>query len=90
MAAGTAIYEALAAKMAKIKRSPTSSETKPLSMATTQPLNNGIRMAKISVNQPRFRNEPIFLPLVIPMSNKKIAKKPLKISFVKLKVMVKY
>ena len=83
MAAGTAIYDALAARTAKINRLVISDVTKELSMAKIQPFNKGIIKANRNGNNPNEKNDFNFLPLVIPMSNKKMARKPLKRSFVK-------
>jgi len=83
IAAGTAIYEALAAKMANINRLLMSWVTNELTKATKHPLINGIKMAKMMGNHPNEKNDFSFLPLVIPISKRKIARKPLKRSFVK-------
>ena len=83
MAAGTAIYEALAAKMANRKRFPVSIVTTFDTMATKLPLKSGTKMANKNVNHPCLKNDPNFLPLVMPISSRKMAKKPLKISVVK-------
>ena len=83
MAAGTAIYEALAASMANINRLLMSGVTKALNQAIRLPLINGMKMAKIIGNQPNEKNAFNFLPLVIPMSKRKIARKPLNKSLVK-------
>jgi len=81
-AAGTAMYDALAASMAKIKRLETSSVTNALKTATILPLNSGTRRAKIKGNHPKEKNALNFLPLSIPMSSKNIAKNPLNKSLV--------
>ena len=52
IAAGTAIYEALAANMANKNRLPTTSVTDWLIIATMQPLMRGITIAKRKENQP--------------------------------------
>ena len=82
IAAGTAMYDALAAKTANKNLIERSSETQELAKATIQPLNSGVMIAKITGNRPMVKNDFNFLPLLIPISNKKIAKNPLKISFV--------
>ena len=76
------MYEALAANIANINRLVVSCVTKELNNAMIQPLKSGIKMAKIIGNQPNEKNAFNFLPLVIPMSKRKIARKPLKRSFV--------
>ncbi len=83
IAAGTAIYEALAASMANIKRLEKSSVRKELKIAITLPLNKGIKMAKRNGNQPNEKKSFSFLPLVIPISKRKIERNPLNRSFVK-------
>lgn len=83
IAAGTAMYEALAARIAKSNRFPVASIKKPLSRATIIPLNRGIAMAKTRANHPFFIKTDSFSPLVIPISSKNTAKNPLKISVVK-------
>lgn len=83
IAAGTAIYDALAAKTEKINRLATSVMIPSLRRATRHPLNNGINNAKAIGNQPSEKKDLSFLPLVIPRSNRKIARKPLNRSFVK-------
>ena len=82
MAAGTAIYDALAAKTEKINRSLTSEVINPLRIATAQPLMIGINAAKAMGNHPNSKKDFIFRPLLIPISNKKMAKKPLNKSLV--------
>lgn len=83
IAAGTAIYEALAAKIAKINLFEGSEVTNELSIANAEPLISGISNAKINGNHPKEKKAFNFLPLVTPMSSKNIAKKPLNRSFVK-------
>ena len=83
IAAGTAIYEALAASTAKIKRLVMSVVTNELSTANRQPLNKGIRIAKRKGNHPKEKNDLSFRPLVIPISNRNIARNPLNRSLVK-------
>ena len=51
-------------------------------MAIIEPLTSGIIIAKITGNQPNEKNALSFLPLVIPISKRKIARNPLKRSFV--------
>lgn len=53
-----------------------------LSMAKTQPLTKGIIKANRNGNTPNAKNDFNLRPLVIPMSNKKMAKKPLNRSLV--------
>ena len=60
MAAGTAIYEALAANIARRNRSPVSVKKLPDSLETITPLTMGITMAKSRANQPFFTSAPIF------------------------------
>ena len=62
IAAGTAIYDALAANTDKINRLDTSAVTNELAHATTQPLISGTTMAKIKGNQPLLVNELSFRP----------------------------
>ena len=83
MAAGTAMYDALAANMANINRFPISAVTNPLSHATAIPLIIGITIGNQVTNQPYFLKAPNFLAVTIPISNKNSAKNPLKISVVK-------
>ena len=83
IAAGTAIYDALAARIAKIKRLEVSCTTTELKYAITHPLMSGIKIAKITGYQPKEKNAFNFLPLVIPISKRKIAKNPLNKSLVK-------
>ena len=52
-------------------------------MATIEPLINGIMSANKKGNQPKEKNAFSLRPLVIPMSNKKMARKPLNKSLVK-------
>ena len=59
-----------------------SSVTKELKIAIIQPLSNGIIIAKINGKTPNEKNAFSFLPLVIPISKRKIARKPLNKSFV--------
>ena len=61
----------------------TSSVTIELKMAITHPLISGTITANKKGNHPKEKSAFNFRPLVIPMSNKKIAKKPLNKSFVK-------
>lgn len=82
MAAGTAIYEALAANTPKTNLLAISSVTRELSTAKMDPLINGTTMAKMNGNQPKAKNDFNFLPLVMPISNKKMAKNPLNKSLV--------
>ena len=82
MAAGTAMYEALAAKMPNINLFDTSLVINPLSMENNTPFIKGIKTAKTTGNQPNEKNDFSFLPLVSPMSNRKIARNPLNKSFV--------
>ena len=82
IAAGTAIYEALAAKIAKMNRLEISWVIIELNNATIQPLTIGITMAKITGNQPKDKNVFNFLPLVTPISSKKMARNPLNKSLV--------
>ncbi len=51
--------------------------------ATQTPLKSGTSKAKSSKNEPCFLNALNLLAATIPMSNKKMAKKPLKMSEVK-------
>ena len=74
IAAGTAIYEALADKMENMNLLLMSCVTKRLRMATAQPLNKGITIEKITGNQPKAKNVFNFFPLVTPMSKRKIAR----------------
>lgn len=83
MAAGTAMYDALAAKTAKMKRLATSCVTKELSNATIHPFTRGIAAAKMSGNHPCEKKAFSLRPLVIPISNKKMARNPLNKSLVK-------
>ena len=83
IAAGTAMYEALAASTERINRFEISSVTHWLTKATAQPFTKGMINANRNGNHPNEKNDFNFLPLVIPMSNKKMAKKPLNKSLVK-------
>lgn len=83
IAAGTAIYEALAANMANINRLDSSLLTIALAIATKEPLINGTKSANKSGNQPKEKKYFSFLPLLIPISKRKIAKNPLNKSLVK-------
>ena len=83
IAAGTAMYDALAARTESINLLETSSVTIELKMAITHPLISGTITANKKGNHPKEKSAFNFRPLVIPMSNKKIAKKPLNKSFVK-------
>ena len=65
-----------------MKRLVMSRVTKELNIAIILPLKRGIIMAKIIGNQPNEKNAFNFLPLAIPMSKRKMARKPLKRSFV--------
>ena len=56
IAAGTAMYDALAAKIAKIKRLPSSGVMNLLIKATKLPLIKGITRATAVTNQPYFLN----------------------------------
>ena len=56
IAAGTAIYDALAARIAKIKRLEVSCTTTELKYAITHPLMSGIKIAKIKGYQPKEKN----------------------------------
>ena len=51
--------------------------------ATKHPLINGTIKAKANGNHPKEKNDLSFLPLDIPRSRRKIARKPLNRSFVK-------
>ena len=53
-----------------------------LMKATNEPLNNGMKMAKRIGKDPNEKKAFNFLPLVIPMSKRKIARNPLKRSLV--------
>ena len=55
MAAGTAIYEALAAKIAQINRFPSSGVIHCEAKATTHPLIAGITIANITGNHPLLK-----------------------------------
>ena len=66
-----------------MKRLDTSSVTNPLNQAKIPPFTNGINKAKANGNQPWAKKDFNFFQLVIPISNKKIAKNPLNKSFVK-------
>ena len=59
MAAGTAIYDALAARMESKKRSPSWVKKKPDNLAMMTPLMMGITMANSSANQPLLKSAPI-------------------------------
>lgn len=60
IAAGTAIYEALAAKIAKINLFEGSEVTNELSIANAEPLISGISNAKINGNHPKEKKLLIF------------------------------
>ena len=82
IAAGTAIYEALAARIAKINWLPTEVVTIRAKYATTQPFTKGIKAAKTTTNHPFLKKSFKFLALLTPMSKRKIIKNPLNRSFV--------
>ena len=82
IAAGTAIYDALAAKIANINRLLTSCVTIELNNATVHPLMSGMITAKIKGNHPNEKNAFNFLPLIMPISKRKMARKPLNRSLV--------
>jgi len=83
MAAGTAMYDALAANMAKMNLLPTSWVTYELTIANRQPFISGIIIANAIGNQPLVTRLLSLRPLTIPMSKRNMAKKPLNISLVK-------
>ena len=60
IAAGTAIYEALAARTAKINLFVTSVVTTELSSAKTQPFTNGMIIANTNGNKPNEKNDVSF------------------------------
>ena len=68
--------------MANINLLVISLVTNELNKATKLPLMSGINIAKTIGNQPKEKNAFNFLPLVIPISNKKMARNPLKRSLV--------
>ena len=70
--------------MAKIKRFETSDVTAALSAAIKHPFISGIIKAKTNGNQPKEKNALSFFPLLMPISNRKIARNPLKRSSVKV------
>lgn len=83
MAAGTAIYDALAANIEKMNLLLMSSVTKALSIANRQPLNKGIIIANRVGKRPKEKKDFNFFPLVIPISRRNIARNPLNKSLVK-------
>ena len=64
MAAGTAMYEALAAKMEISSRSPIESKKKLLSTAIIEPFTSGVITANRIGERPFFYNPLNFFPLV--------------------------
>lgn len=82
MAAGTAMYEALAANTANINLLVISAVTYLLKKANKQPFISGIITANKNGNAPNEKKDFNFLPLVIPISSRKIAKNPLNKSLV--------
>ena len=82
IAAGTAIYEALAAKTANINLFVTSVVTNELNNANKHPFINGTITANTTGNNPNEKNAFSFLPLVMPMSKRKMARNPLNKSLV--------
>jgi len=74
IAAGTAIYDALDASTVIKNLFPISSINNPLKRAIKHPLNNENPIADAVVNHPFLKNDFNFLPLVIPISNRNIAK----------------
>lgn len=76
IAAGTAIYDALAVKIAKIKRLPSSVVTNLLNNAIRLPLSSGIKSANAVTNHPYFLNAANRFAVTIPISSRNIAKKP--------------
>ena len=83
IAAGTAIYDALAARIANNNLFPSPSTKVPLNQVTKLPFIIGIIIANAVANHPFFKKKESFCPLVIPISSKKTAKNPLKMSVVK-------
>ena len=84
MAAGTAMYEALAARIAKMNLLPTLISNKNHSqMLSIHPLMAGIIMANTDKKSPYFLNAENLFAVTIPISNRNRAKNPLKISVVK-------
>lgn len=71
MATGTAIYDALQASTENNNLFPISSIKTPERTATATPLNIGTAIAKAAANHPFLMKSDNFLPLVIPISNKK-------------------
>ena len=82
IAAGTAIYEALAARTAKINLLEGSWVTKLLSIAIQEPLIKGIAIANRNGNQPKEKNALSLRPLLMPISKRNMAKNPLNKSLV--------
>ncbi len=78
IAAGTAIYEALAARVANMNLFATSLVMGALTKATMLPFTSGINIENKIGNQPKEKKAFSFLPLVIPMSKRKIARNPFK------------
>ncbi len=70
IAAGTAMYEALAARMAKMSRLASLSVTNWLTKDVRLPLKSGMSMAKQIRKAPCFLNAENRLAATIPMSNK--------------------
>ena len=83
IAAGTAIYEALAPKMEKMNLLPTLCKKKPLIHATKHPFISGITKPKIIGNAALLLKVENLLAVINPISSKKMARNPLNISVVK-------
>jgi hypothetical protein len=83
IAAGTAMYEALAARIVSNILSPILSEIEPLRNATKIPLKSGRSIENATGKYPFFQKADNFLPLTIPISSRNTARKPLNISEVK-------
>lgn len=82
IAAGTAMYDALAAKMANINLLLMSFVINALKSANIVPLINGINIANKMGNEPKEKKDLSFFPLVIPISKRNMDRKPLKRSLV--------
>lgn len=76
MAAGTAIYDALAARIPKMNRLDASWVTSTLAQEKKQPLTSGTITANKNGNHPNEKKDFRFLPLVIPISSRNMAKNP--------------
>ena len=77
------MYEALAANTANINLLVVPLVASELNKAKSHPFNKGVNSANRNGNLPKEKKDFNFFPFVITLSKRKIARKPLKRSFVK-------